>query len=85
MTHESLAWCNLADPWLALDELDRVHYARNQASGIAVSRSDDAGRSWGSVVNVHDQPDTADKGSIHSDGNGTIYVLRLKEWSPDER
>lgn len=62
-----------SDPWLALDELDRIYYARNQGSGLAVSRSDDGGRVWGPMVDIHDRPDRADKGSIHSDGNGTIY------------
>ncbi|MEX1246693.1 MAG: sialidase family protein [Thermoanaerobaculia bacterium] len=58
-----------SDPWLALDELDRIYYSRLPF----VSRSDDGGLTWGPMVDIHDQPDFADKGSIQSDGNGTIY------------
>jgi len=64
-----------SDPWLALDESGRIHYARpDQPVGEFVSHSDDGGRTWGPMVNIHDQPDDADKGSIRSDGNGTIYA-----------
>jgi hypothetical protein len=73
-----------SDPWLALDELDRVYYARTQSvctdyrscpiPGLVVSRSDDGGIVWGRMVNIHDRPDFADKASIQGDGNGTIYA-----------
>ncbi|MGH9367556.1 MAG: exo-alpha-sialidase, partial [Thermoanaerobaculia bacterium] len=75
-----------SDPWLALDELGRVYYARTQSvcrnyrecppglAGIAVSRFDDGGLVWGPMVNIHVQPDFADKASIQGDGNGTIYA-----------
>ncbi len=73
-----------SDPWLALDESDRIYYARTQTvcpnyrdcrtPGLVVSRSDDGGLVWGPMVNIHNRPDFADKASIKSDGNGTIYA-----------
>ncbi len=64
-----------SDPWLTLDESDRIYYARpDYPTGEFVSRSEDGGVTWGPVVNIHDQPDDADKGSIQGDGNGTIYA-----------
>jgi hypothetical protein len=74
-----------SDPWLALDESDRVYYARTQGvcpnfrdycpnPGLIVSRSDDGGLMWGPMVNIHIRPDFADKASIQGDGNGTIYA-----------
>jgi hypothetical protein len=73
-----------SDPWLALDESDRIYYARTQTvchdfrdcrtPGLVVSRSDDGGLVWGPMVNIHNRPDFADKASIQGDGNGTIYA-----------
>jgi hypothetical protein len=75
-----------SDPWLALDELDRVYYARTQSvcrsfrdcppglAGIVVSRFDDGSLASGPMVNVHVQQDFSDKASVRSDGNGTIYA-----------
>ena len=68
-----------SDPWLVVDELDRVYYARLEFGsgpfdGVTVSRTDDRGASWGPIVNVDDQPDFADKESMVSDGNGTLYI-----------
>jgi hypothetical protein len=73
-----------SDPWLAFDESDRVYFARTQtvcqsyrdcrSPGLVVSRSDDGGLVWGPMVNIHDRSEFADKASIQSDGNGTIYA-----------
>ncbi len=69
-----------SDPWLVVDEADRLYYARldyeaeGAGSGVTVSRSDDAGETWGPPVDVQDQPNFADKESMTSDGNGTLYL-----------
>jgi len=70
------------DPWLALDELGRLYYARLefseslfQSQGVAVSRSDDAGATWGPVADADDiRLAFVDKSSIMSDGDGRLYV-----------
>lgn len=69
-----------SDPWLALDEGGRLYYARLEYNNdltrgnLTVSRSDDGGATWGSTVAVDDQPGFADKESMASDGNGSLYV-----------
>lgn len=71
-----------SDPWLVVDESDRVYFARLEFeegltgpfNGISVSGTDDGGASWGPIVNVDDQPGFADKESMVSDGNGTLYL-----------
>ena len=68
-----------SDPWLVVDEFDRVYYSRLEYEsgpfdGVTVSRTDDGGASWGPIVNVDDQPGFADKESMVSDGNGTLYI-----------
>lgn len=69
-----------SDPWLAVDEHDRLYYARldyapgGDEGGVVVSRSDDGGETWGPPVDVHDRPHFADKESMVSDGNGTLYL-----------
>ncbi|MFQ5908838.1 MAG: exo-alpha-sialidase [Thermoplasmata archaeon] len=68
-----------SDPWLVVDESDRLYYSRLEfeegpVNGVAVSHSDDGGLSWSAVVEVDDQPGFADKESMVSDGNGTLYL-----------
>jgi len=63
-----------SDPWLAVDESGRVYYTRTQGAGLFVSSSSDGGLTWDRMMNINDQPDSADKSSIKSDGNGTIYA-----------
>ncbi len=62
-----------SDPWLAVDESGRVYYTRTQGAGLFVSSSGD-GLTWDRMMNINDQPDSADKSSIRSDGNGAIYA-----------
>lgn len=70
-----------SDPWLALDELGRLYYSRlefsedDQSDGVMVSRSDDGGETWGSILNIDDQPNFADKEAMASNGNGSLYVV----------
>jgi hypothetical protein len=75
------------DPWLTADELDRVYYARLEGGRVVVSRSDDGGETWSSMVDASASAFRAvDKDSIASDGNGTLYVAysesapRLENW-----
>ncbi|MEE9592705.1 MAG: sialidase family protein, partial [Thermoplasmata archaeon] len=68
-----------SDPWLVVDETDRLYYSRIEfedlpVNGLSVSHSDDGGASWGTIVEVDDQPGFADKESMVSDGNGTLYL-----------
>lgn len=69
-----------SDPWLALDEAGRLHYARLEYAsdltfgGLAVSTSDDGGGTWGPLMDPDDSAGFADKESIASDGNGTMYL-----------
>lgn len=67
-----------SDPWLAVDDADRLYYSRMEfesglVNGVVVSYSDDAGRSWSRIGEVDDQPGFADKDSIATDGH-TVYV-----------
>jgi hypothetical protein len=69
-----------SDPWLAVDASDRLYYARLEYAadlrqdGVMVSRSDDGGASWGPIADVDDRSGFADKESLASDGNGSLYV-----------
>ncbi len=68
-----------SDPWLVVDESDRLYYSRldfenGPGNGIAVTHSDDGGGSWSPIVEVDDQSGFADKESLTSDGNGTLYL-----------
>lgn len=68
-----------SDPWLVVDETDRLYYSRLEfedlpVNGVSVSHSDDGGASWSAVVEVDDQPGFADKEAMVSDGNGTLYL-----------
>ncbi len=68
-----------SDPWLVLDESDRLYYSRldfenGPGNGIAITHSDDGGGSWSPIVEVDDQSGFADKESLASDGNGTLYL-----------
>ncbi len=69
-----------SDPWLTLDESGGLHYASLEyvsdgAEGVVtVTSSRDAARTWSAPVNVDDRPGFADKESMASDGNGTLYV-----------
>ncbi|MEE9163981.1 MAG: exo-alpha-sialidase, partial [Thermoplasmata archaeon] len=68
-----------SDPWLVVDESDRLYYSRldfenGPGNGIAVTHSDDGGGSWSPIVEVDDQSGFADKESMVSDGNGTLYL-----------
>ena len=72
---------NLAsDPWLVLDPSGRLSYGRleytpNGTEGsLAVSSSTDGGRTWSGPSNPDDRSGFADKESVASDGNGTLYV-----------
>lgn len=62
------------DPWLTIDELDRIYYSRLEGSQILVSRSDDGGETWGPLVSAAAGATNIDKDSIKSDGNGAVYV-----------
>ncbi len=69
------------DPWLALDDQDRLYYGRLefaestfQNQGVAVSRSDDGGATWGPITDADDLRQAfVDKSSIVTDGS-TVYV-----------
>lgn len=68
-----------ADPWLVLDERGRLYYSYVEVSAsggskVLVARSDDGGLTWENPVRVDTVQDFADKPSIASDNNGTIYV-----------
>ena len=68
-----------SDPWLVVDESDRLYYARldfedGPANGVAVTHTDDGGSSWSALVEVDDRAGFADKESMASDGNGTLYL-----------
>ena len=68
-----------SDPWLVVDESDRLYYARldfedGPGNGIAVTHSDDGGEAWSPIAEVDDQPGFADKESMASDGAGTLYL-----------
>jgi len=69
-----------SDPWLTLDEAGRLHFASLEytadgtVGGITVTRSDDGGRTWSAPANADDRPGFADKESMASDGNGTLYL-----------
>jgi hypothetical protein len=73
-----------SDPWLAIDEFDRIYYARDEGHVtdarncgvevlITVSRSDDGGLTWTPVVDVSADP-FVDQPRIRSDGNGAVYM-----------
>jgi hypothetical protein len=69
-----------SDPWLAVDELDRIYCVRDDGRfenascegpiGIYVSRSDDSGLTWQPMVDLA----TADKPVIESDRGGGLFV-----------
>ena len=61
-----------ADPWLSVDDLDRIYYSRLEGSRIVVSRSDDGGDTW--TPNSAASSPNVDKPSIKSDRDGTVYV-----------
>jgi hypothetical protein len=69
-----------SDPWLTLDETGRLHFARLNYSAdltegrLSVSSSVDGGRTWSATVNPDDRTGFADKESLASDGNGSLYV-----------
>ncbi len=70
-----------SDPWLTLDESGGLHYASLEYSadgtvgGVTVANSADGGRTWSSPIQVDDRAGFADKESMASDGNGTLYVV----------
>ncbi len=79
MDRRSLSSGFQSDPWLVVDETDRLYFARLEfgngpVNGIGVSHSDDGGRSWSPIVEVDDQSGFADKESMASDKNGTLYL-----------
>ena len=65
------------DPWLAIDDLGRLYYARLEFSdallqnqGAVVSRSDDGGASWGTPTDADDLAVAfVDKSSLATDGS----------------
>ncbi len=69
-----------SDPWLTLDGSGGLHYASLEYTSdgtegiVTVTTSHDAARTWSAPVNVDDRPGFADKESMASDGNGTLYV-----------
>ncbi len=69
-----------SDPWLTLDETGGLHFASLEytadgiVGGITVTSSDDGGRTWSALANADDRPGFADKESMASDGNGTLYL-----------
>lgn len=70
------------DPWLALDESGRLYFARLEFSearfqrqGVAVSRSDDGGVTWGPIADADDLSVAfVDKSSIATSADGRAYV-----------
>lgn len=72
------------DPWLAVDERDRIFCGRLD-NGLVVSRSDDGGVTWGPLVRVNDAG-IPDKPSIQTDGSGVVYATyaagaaRITDW-----
>jgi photosystem II stability/assembly factor-like uncharacterized protein len=63
-----------SDPWLTVDDLDRVYYSRLEGPQIVISRSDDAGDTWTPLVNAATGGPNVDKGSMKSDRDGAVYV-----------
>lgn len=70
-----------SDPWLTLDEDGGLHYASLEYSsdgregGVTVTNSADGGGTWSAPVQVDDRAGFADKESMASDGNGSLYVV----------
>ena len=71
-----------SDPWLAVDESDRLFFARLEISfspteidgtRVVVSRSSDRGRTWDGSVVVADSVGLH-KEVVNSDGAGSLYV-----------
>ena len=63
-----------SDPWLVVDRSGKVYYAHYAASGIVVATSTDRGETWSEPINVHDGTGWADKESLATDGDGTVYI-----------
>jgi hypothetical protein len=63
-----------SDPWLLVDENDRVYYGFVGACQFGIATSEDGGASWSAPVTVHDLGGCADKGSLASDRSGTVYA-----------
>lgn len=78
-----------SDPWLAVDELDRIycvrdegHFENTSCEGdpnlIIVSRSDDGGLTWGPQIDASVSPASApDKPVIESGRDGTMYLTYM--------
>jgi len=66
------------DPWLVVDKDDTAYFARldytsTGPSSVIVSKSMDAGASWGPIVTLSEVSSYVDKEAIYVDDQGTLY------------